>query len=122
MDRHLPATKEAKAIFGERLRRARTARGLSLEQVAQALKVSKPSVWGWEQGYSRPRISRLSEIAKVLEVPLLSLVDSQGQQDSSNDFSSILLGFRLEISRRLGLPMKDVLISISFGDCSDRFG
>jgi DNA-binding transcriptional regulator YiaG len=41
------------AGFPQRLQRLRKARGLTLAQVADALGVSKPTVWAWEQGRSR---------------------------------------------------------------------
>jgi transcriptional regulator with XRE-family HTH domain len=52
--------------FAVRLQRLRKERGLSLAQIASELAVSKPTVWAWEQGRSRPVKERIDLLAKVL--------------------------------------------------------
>lgn len=52
--------------FGARLQRLRRERGLSLGDIATKLGVSKPTVWAWEHGKSRPVERRLSGLAEVL--------------------------------------------------------
>ncbi len=54
--------------FGVRLRRLRAERGLSLADIATRLGVSKPTVWAWEHGKSRPVEKRLSALAEALGV------------------------------------------------------
>jgi transcriptional regulator with XRE-family HTH domain len=54
--------------FGARLQRLRRERGLSLGDIAGRLGVSKPTVWAWEHGKSRPVERRLSGLAEVLGV------------------------------------------------------
>jgi SOS-response transcriptional repressor LexA len=54
--------------LGEKLRSAREARGLTLEQVAQALRVSRQSVHFWETDETRPRHKRIEEIAELYQV------------------------------------------------------
>ena len=54
--------------FGARLHRLRTERGLSLADIAARLGVSKPTVWAWEHGKSRPVERRLSALAEALGV------------------------------------------------------
>lgn len=54
--------------FGERLRRLRVERGLSLADVAARLSVSKPTVWAWEHGKARPVERRLAALADALGV------------------------------------------------------
>jgi len=56
------------AGFAARLQRLRKARGLTLAQVAAALGVSKPTVWAWEQGRSRPVEERIAPLAEALGV------------------------------------------------------
>jgi transcriptional regulator with XRE-family HTH domain len=41
---------------------------LTLDQVASAIGVSKPSVWGWENGKCKPKRDKWSALAKVLGV------------------------------------------------------
>ncbi|GGD98813.1 hypothetical protein GCM10011515_18340 [Tsuneonella deserti] len=54
--------------FGSRLHRLRTERGLSLGDIASRLGVSKPTVWAWEHGKSRPVERRLTALAAALGV------------------------------------------------------
>lgn len=55
--------------FGARLRRMRKERGLSLSQISEHLGVSKPTVWAWEQGRTRPVEGRIEALAQILGVP-----------------------------------------------------
>ncbi len=59
---------EAPEDFGVRLHRLRVERGLSLADIAARLGVSKPTVWAWEHGKSRPVEKRLSGLAQALGV------------------------------------------------------
>lgn len=54
--------------LGETLNRVRRERGLTLAQVADALGVSKPTVWAWEKDKARPLAERMDAIAEVLGV------------------------------------------------------
>lgn len=54
--------------FGARLQRLRRERGLSLGDIAVRLGVSKPTVWAWEHGKSRPVERRLAGLAEALGV------------------------------------------------------
>lgn len=54
--------------LGPKLNRLRRERSLTLEQVADALGVSKPTVWAWEKGKARPIPERIPAIAAALGV------------------------------------------------------
>lgn len=74
--RQFPVAKEVSAPLrfastpqlGPQLNRLRRERSLTLEQVAIALGVSKPTVWAWEKGKARPLPERIGAIAEVLGV------------------------------------------------------
>jgi DNA-binding transcriptional regulator YiaG len=51
-----------------RLARLRKQQGLTLESLAELVGVSKPTVWAWEQGKSRPTPDRLAKLAARLGV------------------------------------------------------
>lgn len=48
------------------IRRMRKARGFTIGQFAEALGVSKPSAWAWENGRAKPRPDRIEAIRRVL--------------------------------------------------------
>ena len=52
--------------FGARLRRLRSAKGISQSEFATALSVSTAAVCSWEQDRSRPKVSRIHAIAALL--------------------------------------------------------
>lgn len=55
-------------LFGKQLEKLRKQRGMTLAQVAEALGVSKPTVWAWEKGKARPVDERLPAIAATLGI------------------------------------------------------
>lgn len=61
--------------FGSKLNRLRRERGLTLADVADALGVSKPTVWAWEKGKARPLPERLEPIAAALGVSPDELIE-----------------------------------------------
>lgn len=77
-----PAPRQAQAengvSFGLRLQNLRKARGLTLANVAEALSVSKPTVWAWEHGKARPVEARLDGLAEALGVARDELAPASG--------------------------------------------
>ena len=63
-----------KLLFGERLRNAREAAGMSQQQMASRLGVKGSTVNNWEAGKEDPRANRLQMIASLLNVPLMWLL------------------------------------------------
>lgn len=63
--------------LGMRLHRIRREQGLTLAQVAEALGVSKPTVWAWEKGKAKPLPERMDAIANALGVEPNDLIDAQ---------------------------------------------
>lgn len=51
-----------------RIARLRKEQGLTLDALAALLKVSKPTVWAWEQGKARPTPERIAALAERLGV------------------------------------------------------
>lgn len=54
--------------FGEKLQRLRERRGMSLQQLADLLEVSKSFIWKVEQGQKTPNIAMLIKITDIFEV------------------------------------------------------
>jgi transcriptional regulator with XRE-family HTH domain len=73
------APAESAAHPGQRFRRLRTHRGLSLAQVARATGVSVGFLSGLERGQMRPSIATLRRIARFYRTNLLSLFETAGE-------------------------------------------
>lgn len=95
--------------LGARLQRLRKARGLTLAQIAEALNVSKPTVWAWEQGRSRPVESRVGPLAEVLGVPRDELFPDNG---FAGPLDSLIARVRQEIASAAGTAVERVRILI----------
>ena len=68
-------------VFGKRIEQLRKGRSMTLAEVADALGVSKPTVWAWEKGKARPVPERLPALAAALgieESELLTLNEPPG--------------------------------------------
>ena len=61
--------------FGERLREARKKAGMTQEQLAEVLSVSRQAVTKWESDKGIPDVENLKLIAKVLDVSIDYLLD-----------------------------------------------
>lgn len=55
--------------YGERIKQARERRGLTQEQLAESLEVSRQAVSKWEMDVSRPARGKLARLSEVLEIP-----------------------------------------------------
>jgi transcriptional regulator with XRE-family HTH domain len=78
-----------KVLFGERIKHAREASGMSQKLMASRLGVKNSTVAKWESGKEGPRANRLQMIASLLNVPLLWLLaGSQQVPETGSDQSS----------------------------------
>ena len=55
--------------YGERIRRGREAKGLTQEELAEALGVSRQAVSKWEGNLSRPAAGKLALLSETLDIP-----------------------------------------------------
>ena len=55
--------------YGERIKQGREERGLTQEQLAESLEVSRQAVSKWEMDLSRPARGKLARLSEVLEIP-----------------------------------------------------
>lgn len=78
-----------KVLFGERLKNAREASGMSQKVIANRIGVKLTTVEKWESGKLDPRANRLQMLASLLNVPLLWLLaGSQQIPNPTVDFSN----------------------------------
>lgn len=95
--------------FGHRLQRLRKQRGMTLAQVAEQLGVSKPTVWAWEQGRSRPVGNRIDPLAQALGVTRGELYPDADNQSLLHD---LLARARAEIAAAAGASPDKIRILI----------
>lgn len=95
--------------FGHRLQRLRKQRGMTLAQVAERLGVSKPTVWAWEQGRSRPVGNRIDPLAEALGVSRSELYPDADDQSLLHD---LLVRVRAEIAAVAGASPEKIRILI----------
>lgn len=58
--------------LGARLKNARQEKGLTMGQVADQIGVSKPTVWAWEKGKSRPTAEKAELIMQTLGINIMA--------------------------------------------------
>jgi len=63
-------------MISQRIRELRLARGLTLQEVAGHLGVTRASVSKWEQGHTHPAHSRLEQLAQLFKVPVSHLLSA----------------------------------------------
>lgn len=72
--------------FGDKLKDARTAKGLKQSEVAEKLDCAPTSLTNWENGKVQPSLDVLSRICEVYEISPLSLLT---REYSYNDIVTI---------------------------------
>ena len=73
------AEKKLLADVGKRIREARAAQGLSLEQLARLTGISGPALSLIETGKRDPRLTTLKRIADALRAPLATIIADGSQ-------------------------------------------
>ncbi len=91
--------------FGEKLKEARKKAGMTQEQLAEVLSISRQAVTKWESNKGIPDVENLKLIAKVLGVSIDYLFDEEGILDLSCTREPIDLedyaGYNATITKRL---------------------
>ncbi len=94
--------------FGDRLKRLRKQRGLTLLQIANRLDVTKPTVWAWEHGRARPVHSRIEALADALGVSSVELLPGR----DTPELHQLIADSRDRIAEAVGARPEKVRILI----------
>lgn len=101
--------------FSEKLKNFRNLRGLTQEDIAKQLQVSRQAVSKWENGLNEPDIMTIVQLCDILEVSLdellrddLPLVEKLARKERS--FTKLAITIAI-----LGLVIILLLCTISFG-------
>lgn len=98
--------------FGDRLREARIAAGMTQEQLGFALGVTKASVSAWENERETPSFRVLPELRNTLKRPLDELIcgmpttSSEGDDKTSHELMPKNGGEKMLLVRFRGLSVK----------------
>ena len=102
-------------VIGKRIREARTARGLSQEQLGERLDVSFQAVSSWETGKYIPDSEHLPALAKALDLSLDALF-AEGEKDWKlkpvNSDADHMYTFVKGRAQMLGLPQTLALLGM----------
>lgn len=74
--------KRVKQTFGQALLKARKQKGLSQQQLADSLPVSRSSVANWEADRRLPNATIIAKIAEILDIDVIELLDSANEVDT----------------------------------------
>ena len=67
-------------LLGKALQQARKKKGLTQQELADTLCVSNKAVSKWERGLALPDINSVPQLAEVLEMSVVELIDSQTRE------------------------------------------
>lgn len=66
--------------FGENLRRARDAKGMTQQQVADLMGISKSTYCGYETGKRQPDVAKIKQLSNILGTPADSILETGYQK------------------------------------------
>lgn len=69
---------------GEYLKQLRTEKGISQEQLAEKIGLSRQSISKWEQGISTPDVDNFVKLAEIYNVPIESLLKGEPVENNKN--------------------------------------
>ena len=100
--------------FGEKLKEARKEAGLSQDQLAEKLAVSRSAVAKWETGKGMPDVNNLKAMAELLDISLDYLLD----EDEKISFHEVKEPINLDDYEKSGTcrDKKDAVVLAKFSD------
>lgn len=103
--------KNTNICIAEKISYFRTNKGLTQEQLASLLGVSKQSVSNWETGLKFPRFKFISELANIFNVSVTELVSNDSTTSDSD--LSIFIGNKIKVLRETnGLTQDDLATNL----------
>lgn len=81
---HLPRGDVVQTHIGVSIKKARLAAGLTQQQLAKAMGVTRPTVTMWESGATTPSTRKLDELADALGLSRVQFFESKEVREASN--------------------------------------
>ncbi|MCH5161459.1 MAG: helix-turn-helix transcriptional regulator [Clostridiales bacterium] len=101
-------------MFGDKLKKYRTDKGLSQNDLAEKLFVTRQCVSKWEKGITQPDLETLAQISELLDIPVDALIKDDGKSSGDNYADGAGLSFTVNLSSANVKRAFDLLISIVF--------
>ncbi|MBS1333995.1 MAG: helix-turn-helix domain-containing protein [Clostridiales bacterium] len=92
-------------MVGYNIRRFREAKGLTQEQLAERLNVTRQAVSNWETEKTQPDIDTLQRIAQVLEVSVEELIYGEKRENKTIVNNNVTKNIKKGLSFGAGLAM-----------------
>lgn len=73
---------------GEYLKQLRNEKGLSQEQLAEKIGLSRQSISKWEQGLSTPDVDNFVKLAEIYNVPIESLLKGKPVENNTSEHNA----------------------------------
>ena len=104
-------------MVGYNIRRFREAKGLTQEQLAERLNVTRQAVSNWETEKTQPDIDTLQRIAQVLEVSVEELIYGEKRENKTIVNNNVTKNIKKGLSFGAGLAM--VISYVNWGSVGD---
>ncbi len=110
--------------FGDNLRKLRKDAGLSQEELADKVKVSRQSVSKWETGEAYPEMNNILQLCKIFNCEINSLVnDNMADLESlDEEIKMKVVKLKNEKQRRLKILSKIIYVIGNIGKIATRIG
>ncbi len=81
--------------FGERVRSLRESLGMTQDELAKRMGVTRPAVSAWEAGNSKPRLAKLEALADTLDTTPFYLLEGEGPREVESSPTSAMVPMRV---------------------------
>ena len=95
--------------IGKTIKKIRAERGMTQEQLAERLHVTRQAVSNWEQGKTQPDVETLSSMAEVFEVSVEELIYGNGAHKESKIVIEKTTEKGIDIGAAVGVALAVVL-------------
>lgn len=100
--------------FGSRLRAVRRGSSLTVDEIAERVGVSRPTVWAWENEKYLPRRIHLQSLSEVLQVPEDYLVQGAKAKLDTSPLDRAIADAKAHIANVAGTDPQRVSINIKW--------
>ena len=97
------------SVIGKNIKKIRSEKGMTQEQLAESLHVTRQAVSNWEQGKTQPDVETLSAMAEVFDVPVEELIYGNEKHKESKIVIEKTTEKGIDIGAAVGVALAVVL-------------